>query len=473
MLKDTPKGRTLSFAERIDPAHTALVVVDVQNDFSHPEGVTGIDNTRIHEYPEMLARLRKLIEEARAAGVFIIHVRSLYDDIHLSRSAAEKWVSRGWVDSLCRGGTFGAEFADGFRPRDAENEAIVTKHRFSSFWGSPIDLLLRSNGIKTVVLAGISTEICVESHARDAFFRDYHVVEVGDCVECGSPERDRASKVVIERAFGPVVSASMVSDVWKTSKNKTRGWHQEEKKKKLLSTLGERLAPPHTALILIDVQNDFCHENGAVGRRGEPFEMIKETVPRIIDLLGAARKAGCMVIHIAAQYGPQIRNVGSPYLRRNPRSRDGLAWTASSTELIHGELAPDLVEVCTPGSWGGRFVEGIDPRENELVITKHRFSAFVDTSLEQMLRSNDIKTVVLAGVTTNCCVESTARDAVMRDFNVVIAEDCVAVKDINRDLHFASLETMSMYIGLVEPLARIAESWSANDLPRASLVATG
>jgi nicotinamidase-related amidase len=409
----------------------------------------------------MMTRLQGLIAEARAAGVFIIHVRSHYDDVHLSRAAAEKWVSRGWIDSLCRRETFGSEFAAGFDPLAAPNEALVTKHRFSSFWGSPIDLLLRSNGIRTVALTGISTEICVESHARDAFFRDYHVVEVSDCVECGSIERDQASKTVIARAFGELTTAEEVARVWRAAAPAPRGWHEDVKEAKLLGTLAERVDAAHTAFVLIDVQNDFCDERGAIGRRGEPFEMIKETLPRIRELLGQARQAGCLVVHIAAEYGPRIRNAGSPYLRKNPGSRDGLAWTASATELIHGELDKDLVEVCRPGTWGAEFVDGIVPRADELVIAKHRFSGFADTSLEQMLRSNGIRTVVLAGVTTNCCVESTARDAVMRDFNVVIAEDGVAVKDINRDLHAASLETMGMYFGLVRKGEEIATAWAA------------
>src|SRR3954467_8860914 len=169
MLCDTPKGQPLSFEERIAPAHTALIVVDMQNDFSHPNGVTARDNPRIQQYPEMLARLRALLEAARTAGVFVIHIRSEYDEVHLSRASAEKWVSRGWTDSLCRAGQFGCEFSEGFGPDGSEREAVVTKHRFSAFWGSDVDLLLRSNGIRTVVMTGISTEICVESNARDAF----------------------------------------------------------------------------------------------------------------------------------------------------------------------------------------------------------------------------------------------------------------------------------------------------------------
>ena len=306
MLCDTPKGQPLDFAERIAPLHTALIIVDMQNDFSHPDGVTGRDNSRIHEYPAMLERLRRLLDDARAAGVFVIHIRSEYEELHLSRATAEKWVSRGWTDSLCRLGQFGSEFSEGFGPDGSEREAVVTKHRFSVFWGSDIDLLLRSNGIRTVVMTGISTEICVESNARDAFFRDYHVVEVADCVECGSTERDQASKTVIERAFGPVVSAADVGAVWRSAPSGNRGWHTEVKKANLLQSLEERVSPKHTALVLIDVQNDFCDDKGAVGVRGEPITMIKQALPKIRRLLQSARQAGCLVVHVQAQYGAAL-----------------------------------------------------------------------------------------------------------------------------------------------------------------------
>jgi nicotinamidase-related amidase len=137
-------------------------------------------------------------------------------------------------------------------------------------------------------------------------------------------------------------------------------------------------------------------------------------------------------------------------------------WTASAADLASGEsFAADEVEVCLPGSWGQQFVDDIVPRPDEPVVTKHRFSAFVDTGLDLMLRARGIKTVILAGVTTNCCVESTAREVAMRDFYLVVAEDCVAVKDRLRSLHDASLASMRLYFGQVRPAAELIETWEA------------
>ncbi len=80
-----------------------------------------------------------------------------------------------------------------------------------------------------------------------------------------------------------------------------------------------------------------------------------------------------------------------------------------------------------------------------------------------MLRARGIKTVVLAGVTTNCCVESTAREVAMKDYYLVVAEDCVAVKDKLRSLHDASLESMRLYFGQVRPAAELIGIWQTAD----------
>ncbi len=121
-----------------------------------------------------------------------------------------------------------------------------------------------------------------------------------------------------------------------------------------------------------------------------------------------------------------------------------------------------------PGSWGGQFVDGIVPQSGEAIVTKHRFSAFVDTGLDLMLRARGIRTVIAAGVTTNCCVESTVREAAMRDFYLVVPEDCVAVKDKLADLHAASLESIRLYFGLVRPSTDLIAAWHRMAVARAA-----
>ena len=454
------KGRQLSLAERVDPAHTALIVVDVQNDFAMPEGVLGKSGCDVSAAAPMVERLKPLIDDARKAGLLVVYVRACYDEPVLSRPLAEQYARRGYTESCCLTGTWGAEFVEGIGPKGLPNEVVVTKHRYSTFWGTDIDLILRSNGIETVVVTGIVTEVCVESTARDAFFRDYFLVEAADCA-CGYAEAPgKASQAALDDIFGYVLPSGDLRAVWAAAKPGPRGWQPETKAAKMLKTLEDRVDPKHAALVIIDVQNDFCHPEGATAKAGNAIKMYQETVPRIRNLLLAARRAGTMVIFVKAEYGAMYRHVGSPYRYPRGPSRDKLVWTASAAEIQPGEpLSNSDPEVCLPGTWGGQIMDEIAPQGDEQVVVKHRYSAFVDTRLDLLLRSNDIRTVILTGVTTNCCVESTARDAAMRDYYLVVAEDCVATPDSAKHLHQPTLENLRYLFGLVEPSSRITAAW--------------
>src|SRR4051812_9996786 len=228
------KNKVLSFEERVDPASTALVIIDVQNDFTLPQGICGGGGDDISPVAPMIARLKALIESARSAGMLIVFVRTIYDEPVLSPTLAEQYLRRGYPNSICLTGTRGAEFHDGIGPRDAPNEILITKHRYSAFWGSPIDLVLRTNRIRTVVLTGVATEVCVESTARDAFFKDYQVVVPADCVGCYSQDRQQAALVVIARSFGVVTASSEVAAVWRQLGNGPRPWEPEVRARRAL-----------------------------------------------------------------------------------------------------------------------------------------------------------------------------------------------------------------------------------------------
>jgi len=176
------KGRVLSPEERLEPSKTALVVVDVQNDFCSAEGVFGRLGHDVSMMPRMAERLGHLVEAARRKNVLIIWVRATYDEVATSAPLAETYNRREFTGSQCLEGSWGADWFDGLAPRNSPNEVIVTKHRFSAFWDTPIDLYLRSNAIRTVVVTGVVTSGCVESTVRDAMFRDYRCVLLADCM---------------------------------------------------------------------------------------------------------------------------------------------------------------------------------------------------------------------------------------------------------------------------------------------------
>jgi ureidoacrylate peracid hydrolase len=119
------------------------------------------------------------------------------------------------------------------------------------------------------------------------------------------------------------------------------------------------------------------------------------------------------------------------------------------------------IPLCQEGSWGARVIEELQPKSDEMVLVKHRYSAFLDTSLAQYLRNCGIKTVMVTGVETNGCVESSARDAFMLDFFLVVVEDCVTT--FWRDLHEISLRNMRIWFGEVRPSSEIVDAWRPRD----------
>lgn len=407
----------------------------------------------------MTTRLRLLIKAAREHELLIIYVKSIYDRVYLAENLNEQLDRRG-LNDLCRTQSSGSEFAEGIGPSGAPNEIVVTKHRFSAFSGTSMDLVLRSNGIKTALITGIATDVCVESTTRDAFCSNYHVVLAEDCVTGFSAERHHASLSVLSRSFGTVASSSDIMSAWQAASSSARGWRGADKSRTMLMKFEERIRPEHTALLLIDLQIDFCDDQGAIAQRKESRQMIRSMLPRAKNLLDQARAAGVMIIHVQSEYGLMVRNVGSPHRYPSAFTREKAVWTASAADMRDNQgFEAGMTEICLPGSRGIEFIDDFRPTADEPIVVKHRFSAFRDTNLDLLLRSNEIRTVVIAGQTTNCCVESTAREVAMRDYNLVVAEDCVAVKDMHEHLHVASLETMGTYFGVVTSSSRIIGSW--------------
>lgn len=430
----TEKGRLLSDEERLDPAHTALVLIDIQNDFCHPEGLFGRLDHDLSMMPAMAQRTRVLLDAARRKGMLVLFVRATYDGEVLSAPLAETYHRRGFVDSQCLEGTFSADWYGGLGPDPAApNEVVVTKHRFSVFWGTDADLYLRANDIRTLVFSGVVTSGCVESSLRDAFFRDYYVVCASDCVAEASPARHAAALHKIDQAFGAVRDAAGIAAIWDRSASARPKFSAAAKLDRALRELPARLDPAHCALLLIDLQRDFCSADGAIGRSGEDLAPIGAALRQSTKLLAAARATGMRVIHVRSEHGGP---------------------DASEVSLLAGNAA-SCETCCQPGTAGAALMPEVTPRSGEWIVTKHRFSAFVDTRLELLLRSNGIRSLLVAGVSTHCSVESTVRDASMRDYYVVVAREAVAATARLIHLHTASLETMSLYFADCRPVVEI------------------
>lgn len=196
--------------------------------------------------------------------------------------------------------------------------------------------------------------------------------------------------------------------------------------KQVLTELEELVEPSNTALVVVDMQHDFCSPGGAFDRLGVDISMYPPMVPRLARLVAGARHAGVTVVWILMTTLPGRRAESPAYIRFNMRMQAAALGAA--------------ITYTEDGAPGQRLIEPFTVQAADLVVKKYRSSGFWGTNLDLLLRSNGIRSVVMSGCTTEGCVESTARDAMFNDYYVVVAEDCVASDD--RAQHDASLFLM-------------------------------
>lgn len=215
-IAHTPPLTTL--ADKVCPTHTALVVVDMQNDFCADDGFVAKSGRDVSLIQEMTKRLSTLTEHARGAGVRTIFVRCSYSHEN-NRYLSDVWLEQAarrqgggytlWP--VCQDGTPGAEFY-GVAP--APGDLVVIKHRYSAFHGTELDLVLRACGVRTIVLTGVSTHVCVETTAREAFVRYFYTVVVGDCSAAYSRDEHETALRIIDRFFGEVTTLDALLPLW-------------------------------------------------------------------------------------------------------------------------------------------------------------------------------------------------------------------------------------------------------------------
>lgn len=208
-----------SLPEKVRPAHTALVVVDMQNDFCAVGGMVEKGGRDVSAVQDMAGRLPGLIESARGAGVLIVFVRSVLS------SDRNFYLSDAWLEQaarmqgggytsfpVCADGSWEGDYYGDVRPR--EGDVVVTKHRYSAFHDTDLDTILRANHIRTIVVTGVSTDVCVETAVRDGFNRDYYVVPVGDGTAAYSQDVHETTLKRIDRFFGEVTTIRELCAIW-------------------------------------------------------------------------------------------------------------------------------------------------------------------------------------------------------------------------------------------------------------------
>ena len=207
--------------------------------------------------------------------------------------------------------------------------------------------------------------------------------------------------------------------------------------------------PQTTALIVVDMQNDFCHADGFYAKAADRIEplgldpqLVIGGIPPMASLLDAARAAGLFIVHT------RIERDDSP----------------DAVHLIHNVVAQTFGAVADapggpalmPGTWGAEIHDALAPQDDEYVVTKRSFSAFFGTDLETALRRRGIRAVILAGTVTYACVLHTAFDANVRDLDVIVASDGTA--SWAPDLQQPTLRIVDLILGGTAATGEIIEA---------------
>lgn len=201
------------------------------------------------------------------------------------------------------------------------------------------------------------------------------------------------------------------------------------------------IAPDRTALVIVDMQVDFGSPEGLAAQWGLDLSTVPAALAAAEHLADAARAAGVPVVFVGLFTTPET---------------DSDAWDERMRRRGNDpEAGPAL---CRAGSPGSDFV-GPQPAPGELVLRKTRYSPFWDTDIDAQLKALEVDTLVIAGLTTECCVADTAKDAFNHDYQVFIAADACAAYE--PDLHAVALKMLDLNTAILTDTASVAAAWSA------------
>jgi len=197
------------------------------------------------------------------------------------------------------------------------------------------------------------------------------------------------------------------------------------------------LGRDRTALLVVDMQNGFLSPKGSIAHLGRDWARLAAATPGVARLLAGARAAQLPIFHTRYVYETDYRDGGIRVREQSPMLRD--------------------VGLCAAGTWDAEIAPEVAPLAGEVVIDKNRPSSFYATRLESYLRAQRILNLVVCGVTTNICVETTVRDASQRDYRTFVVRD--AVGEVEAFRHDVALKAMEYLFARVMTVDEVLAAW--------------
>jgi ureidoacrylate peracid hydrolase len=210
-----------------------------------------------------------------------------------------------------------------------------------------------------------------------------------------------------------------------------------------------------TAVIVVDMQNDFGAKGGLFDHAGVDISMIQKAVGPTANALATARQSGLKIIYLKMGFRPDLSDLGAS---DSPNRMRHLYFGVGESMR-----APDDTEgrFLIRDTWNTDIIPELEPQADDLVIYKHRFSGFYQTDLDTILNQLGVKYLIITGCTTSVCVESTVRDAMFRDYLCVLLADCMGEPighGLPRSNHEASLLVIQTLFGWISDSGKFIQA---------------
>src|SRR5438094_1190916 len=216
--------------------------------------------------------------------------------------------------------------------------------------------------------------------------------------------------------------------------------------------------PARSAVIVVDMENDFAAKGGMFDRAGVDVSGAQKAIGPTAKVLAAARQAGLKIVYLKMGYRPDLSDLGATdSVNRTRHLKFGVGQKIQTPDGRESRL---LIR----DTWDTDIVPELKPQASDIVIYKTRFSGFYQTDLDATLKKLGIKYLIVTGVTTSICVESTVRDAMFRDYLCVLLQDCMSEPighDLSRTNHEASLLNTEVLLGWVSASDQFVNALSA------------